>query len=109
MNNSISTTLSNRTVHSSFLTNQKLNISTGVRNAQASSFRNSNSEERSSVMEKRMSVVNLEAGLSVQNKYSSTKVSEMSLAYRFGQASRSRISSSLLGSATVLNNLTYLR
>ena len=45
MNNSISTTLSNRTVHSSFLTNQKLNISTGVRNAQTSSFRNSNSEE----------------------------------------------------------------
>ena len=56
-----------------------------------------------------MSVVNLEAGLSVQNSYSSEKVNQMSLVYRFEQASRSRISTRLLSAAPVLNNLNYLR
>jgi hypothetical protein len=108
MNNSISSTLPNRILHTSFSRSTKTSTPAVDRNAQVSSKINSNEGSDASIMERRMSVVNLEAGLSVQNSYLPEKVTEMSLVYRFGQASRSRISSSLISSSTALRNLTYL-
>jgi hypothetical protein len=110
MNNSISSNLfTNRTFSSQLLAKQRQNISLSERNAQPSSNLSLKDSSKASIMERRMSVVNLEAGLSVQNSYSSEKVNQMSLVYRFEQASRSRISTRLLSSAPVLNNLNYLR
>ena len=109
MNNSISNLITNRTFSSQLLASQRQNTSTSERNAQSSSNLSLNNSSQASIMERRMSVVNLEAGLSVQNSYSPEKVNQMSLVYRFEQASRSRISTRLLSAAPVLNNLNYLR
>ena len=109
MNNSISNLNTNRTFSSQLLASQRQNTSASERNAQMSSNSYLKDTSKASFMERRMSVVNLEAGLSVQNSYSPEKVNQMSLVYRFEQASRSRISTRLLSSAPVLNNLNYLR
>jgi hypothetical protein len=109
MNNSISNLNTNRTFSSQLLVSQRQNTSASERNAQTSSNPYLKDTSKTSIMERRMSVVNLEAGLSVQNSYSPEKVNQMSLVYRFEQASRSRISTRLLSSAPVLNNLNYLR
>lgn len=110
MNNSISSNLfTNRTFSSHLLDGKRQNTSTNEKNAQASINLSLKNSRPASIMERRMSVVNLEAGLSVQNSYSSEKVNQMSLVYRFEQASRSRISTRLLSAAPVLNNLNYLR
>ncbi len=109
MINSTSNLLANRTFSSQLLSNQRQNTSLNERNAQPSSILGSIDSNKASMMERKMSVVNLEAGLSVQNSYSPEKVNQMSLLYRFEQSSRSRISTRLHGSAPVLNNLNYLR
>jgi len=51
----------------------------------------------STLVENRMSVVNLEAGISALSSFAQDKVNHMSLLYRFGQTSRSRITASLMG------------
>jgi len=109
MNNSISNSLPTRNFQSSLLTNRKLQSSRFDQNALSSSNSNTTAKFQSSSMERRMSVVNLEAGLSVQNSYTPEKVNEMSLVYRFSQASRSRISSNLVNTAASLRSLNYLR
>jgi len=109
MINSISNLLANRTFPSQLPGDKKQNNSLNERNAQASSLSNSKGSNKASSLERRMSVVNLEAGLSVQNSHSPEKVNQMSLVYRFEQSSRSRISTRLLSAAPVLNNLNYLR
>jgi hypothetical protein len=109
MNNSISNSLPSRTFQSSLLTSRKLQSSRFEQNAQNSSTSENKTTLQSSSMERRMSVVNLEAGLSVQNSYTPEKVNEMSLVYRFSQASRSRISSNLVNAAASLRSLNYLR
>lgn len=109
MNNSISNLFTNRTFSSHLLADKRQLKSDNGKYAQASSNLSLKNSNQASVMERRMSVVNLEAGLSVQNSYSSEKVNQMSLVYRFEQSSRSRISTRLLSAAPVLNNLNYLR
>ena len=109
MNNSISNLFTNRTFSSQLLANKRQRTPTNEKNAQVSSNLNLRNSSQASIMERRMSVVNLEAGLSAQNSYSSEKVNQMSLVYRFEQSSRSRISTRLLSAAPVLNNLNYLR
>ena len=109
MINSTSNLLVNRTFSSQLLGNQRQNTSLNERNAQSGILLSSGDSIKASTMERKMSVVNLEAGLSVQNSYSPEKVNQMSLLYRFEQASRSRISARLLSAAPVLNNLNYLR
>lgn len=109
MSNSISNLFTNRTFSSQLLANQRQNTAVNDKNAQASSNLSLRDTSKASIMERRMSVVNLEAGLSVQNSHSYEKVNQMSLVYRFEQASRSRISTRLLSAAPVLNNLNYLR
>ena len=54
------------------------------------------------VVQRRMSVVNFEAAIGVNNSFSNQKVSRMSLAYRFRTATRSSISSSLGMSSSAL-------
>ena len=109
MINSTSNLLANRTFSSQLLGNQRQNTSLNERNAQSGIHLSSIDSNKVSSMERKMSVVNLEAGLSVQNSYSPEKVNQMSLLYRFEQASRSRISTRLHSAAPVLNNLNYLR
>jgi hypothetical protein len=66
-------------------------------------------EHEDETLQKRMSVVNLEAAIGVRNSYQVDKVAELGLAYRFGKASGLRLSPSLLGHSSFALAGHYLR
>jgi hypothetical protein len=108
MNNSISNSTHSRTSLTQLSQNWSASRFPSALRADANQG-NPSVEASASVVEKRMSVVNLEAGISAQNSFAQDQVNEMSLLYRFGQASRSRITANLMGEVNGLARVAFRR
>ena len=108
MNNSISSTLSisNRVLNTAHYVSKNQISSPSVQNAKRSTLSTPRASDYGSSIEQRMSVVNIEAGLSAKNSQSSHQLNQMSLVYRFGETSRSRISSTLTDASETLRQIS---
>ena len=72
---------------------QRIAKPTASTNTPRNSFPQSNSD---GILQKRMSVVNLEAAIGAQNSYQVDQVAKLGMAYRFNKACGIRVSPSLL-------------